>query len=64
MEWRIRESGHGGFVVEKGLQTEKCTPAPTGIGFIMPAFIVYESTHFDTRKQAEHYISRQRVAGR
>lgn len=60
MEWRIRESGHGRFIAERGMQTEKGTLAPNGIGYIMPAFIVYESTKFDTKKQAERYIAQKK----
>lgn len=56
MEWRIRESGHGGYMAEKGIQTEPGTLAQSGIGYIMPAFIVYESAHFDTYKQALKYV--------
>ena len=43
MKWRIRKCGHGGYEAEKGMQTEPGTPAPSGIGCIMPAFVVYES---------------------
>lgn len=59
MEWRIRKCGHGGYEAEKGMQTEPGTPAPSGIGYIMPAFIVYESAHFDTYREAERYIKRR-----
>lgn len=55
MEWRIRESSHGGFVAEKGIKVES-QPNPCGIGYIMPAFIVYEMHSFDTEKQALSYI--------
>lgn len=55
MEWRIRKSGHGGFVAEKGIKVES-KPNPCGIGYIMPAFIVYEMHSFDTEKQALSYI--------
>lgn len=58
MEWRIRKSGHGGYVVEKGVKVESM-PNPFGIGFIMPAFIVYESRTFDTEKQALKYKEKQ-----
>ena len=58
MEWRIRESGHGGFVAEYGASHAGGVLAPSGIGCTMPAFIVYESARFDTRRQAEAYIKR------
>ena len=44
MEWRIRDSSHGGAL------------APSGVGVTMPAFIVYESTRFETRRRAEAYV--------
>lgn len=50
MEWRIRESSHGGFVAERGMKHEGGVLAPSGIGCTMPVFIVYESSHFDTRR--------------
>lgn len=59
MEWRIRESSHGWFVAERGIAHEGGVLAPTGIGCTMPAFIVYESARFDTRRQAEAYIKRR-----
>ena len=59
MEWRIRESSHGGFVAERGMEHEGGVLAPSGIGCTMPAFIAYESSHFDTRRQAEAYIKRR-----
>lgn len=59
MEWRIRESGHGGFEAEKGIAHEGGVLAPSGVGVTIPAFIIYESAHFDTRKQAERYIKKK-----
>lgn len=56
MEWRIRESSHGGFVAEYGAEHTGGVLAHSGVGVTMPAFIVYQSSHFDTRKQAERYI--------
>lgn len=56
MKWRIRKCGHGGYEAEKGMQTEPGTRAPSGIGCIMPAFVVCESVHFDTYYEAERYI--------
>lgn len=58
MEWRIRECSHGGYTVEKGLQHDGGERVAGRLGFTMRAFIVYESAHFDTRKQAENYIKR------
>lgn len=31
MEWRIRESSHGGFVAERGMKNEGGVLAPSGI---------------------------------
>lgn len=59
MEWRIRESGHGGYVAEKGIAVDHDVPSPDGIGFIMPTFIVHESARFDTEKQAKQYVKRK-----
>lgn len=55
MEWRIRESTHG-FYAERGSEVKPGIEAGYKIGFYMPAFIVYESARFDTRKEAERYI--------
>lgn len=62
MEYRIRKCGHGGFTVEKGLPHEGGARIPGIIGYTMPAFIVYESSHFDTKRQAEAYIRRRQSA--
>jgi hypothetical protein len=56
MEWRIRESGHGGYVAEIGLSHKGGASIPGMLGYTMPAFIVYESAHFDTHRQAEKYV--------
>lgn len=55
MVWRIRKSNIG-FVAEKGIEVKSGTPAPGGIGCLMPAFIVYEMETFKTQRQAEKYI--------
>jgi hypothetical protein len=55
MEWRIRQNGYGGWVAEKGIKVES-HPNPNGIGYIMPAFIIYEMSTFKTEKQALRYI--------
>lgn len=59
MEWRIRESSHGGFVAEYGIAHAGGVLAPSGIGCTMPSFIVYESAGSDTRRHAEAYIKRR-----
>jgi hypothetical protein len=58
MEWRIRESSYGGYVAERGISHEGGALAPSGIGYTMPAFIVYESRRFDTLAQAKRYIKK------
>ncbi|MGN0491282.1 MAG: hypothetical protein ACI4GX_02915 [Ruminococcus sp.] len=60
MEWRMRPCGHGGFVAEYGSKHEGGVLSHTGIGYTMPAFIVYRSAHFNTEKQAQRYIARQK----
>ena len=55
MVWRIRKSSLG-FVAEKGIEVKGGTPTPGGIGYLMPAFIVYEMATFKTQRQAEKYI--------
>lgn len=57
MEWRIRQSAHG-YIAEKGA-TVQSQPNPFGLGYIMPAFIVYESCRFDTLAQARNYVKRK-----
>lgn len=57
MEWRVRERSYGGWVAEKGINVES-QPNPNGIGYVMPAFIVYEMHTFDTEKQALNYIKK------
>lgn len=59
MEWRIRESGHGGFVAELGMPHDGGVLAPSGVGVTMPAFIVYEMMRFETRRKAEAYVRRR-----
>ena len=59
MEYRIRECGYGGFTVEKGIAHKGGERIPGMLGTTMPAFIVYESAHFDTKRQAEAYIRRR-----
>lgn len=59
MEWRIRESGHGGFVAERGIEHCGGSQVPGIIGATMPAFIVYEMERFDTEREAKAYIRRK-----
>lgn len=63
MEWRIRECGHGGFTVEGGITHKGGARVPGLGGFTMSAFIVYESAHFDTRKEAQRFVRRRRANG-
>ncbi len=59
MEWRIRESGRGVFVAEKGIYHKGGETVPGIIGVTMPAFIVYESANFKTEREAKNYIKRR-----
>lgn len=59
MEWRIRESGHGGFVAEKGIYHKGGESFPGIIGVTMAAFVVYESATFETVKEAKNYVKRR-----
>ncbi len=56
MEWRIRQSGHGGFVVEKGIYHKGGETFPGIIGMTMSSFIVYESANLQTEREAKNYI--------
>lgn len=58
MEVRIRPCSYGGYDVEKGLSHEGGTQLPGILDFTMPAFIVYESWHADTLKEAERHAKR------
>lgn len=60
MEWRIRDCSHGGAVAELGLQHNGGVLAPSGVGVTMPAFIVYESMWFETRRKAEAYVRKRK----
>ena len=59
MEWRIRECGRGGYVAENGAEIKGGIQVGYKPGYYMPAFIVYESSRFDTKRQAENYIKRK-----
>lgn len=57
MAWRIRENARGEFVAEYG--AKHSGGARVGFcGATMPAFIVYRSINFTTKKQAENYIAK------
>jgi len=58
MEWRIRASGHGGFVAEYGAAHQGGVRIGA-VGCTMPAFIVYEMSWFPTEKLAKSYIKRR-----
>lgn len=52
MQKRIRESANGGYVVEFGNPIEE-RPNPSGIGYIMKGFLVYQMCRCDTLEEAE-----------
>lgn len=56
LEKRIRKSSLGDYVAEWGIAHEESIPNPNGIGFIMPGFFVYRSSHYDTLEEAEKAI--------
>ena len=55
MEWRIRPHSRGGYAAERGCYHSGGVSV-TSVGVTMPAFIVYESAHFDTERQAKRFI--------
>ena len=61
-EWRIRKSSHGGFVAEYGAQVQPGIKPGFKPGYFMPAFIVYESAHFDSETEAKRYIARSKTS--
>jgi len=61
MEYKITPSSHGGFTVSAGHVHKGRTPNPTGCpGTTMPAFIVYESCHCDSRREAAATVERMK----
>ena len=58
MEWRIRESSHGGVVASYGAAHSGGVEVGIKPGVTMPAFVPYYSARFDTKQQAENYISK------
>lgn len=63
MEYRIRECGRGGFTVDIGLKHKGGERITGMLGFTMPAFIVYESAHFDTKMRAQAYVRQKQKKG-
>lgn len=61
MNIRIRESSHGGYIVEKGIQHEGGVEVGYKPGYTMNAFIVYESAHYDTFEEAKKAASRMQA---
>lgn len=57
MEVRIRETSHGGYIVEAGRRIE-ATRNPFGYGSLMPGFIAYRSEHADTLREAKQVAKR------
>lgn len=57
MIWRIRKTSRGDFVAEYGAQHSGGVLGPCGIGYTMPAFIVYKAARFDSEEQAKKYIA-------
>lgn len=61
MEYKITPSSCGGFTVAAGRTCKGSEPNPTGCpGVTMPAFIVYESCHCDTRLEAAAAVERMK----
>ena len=61
MEYKITPSSRGGFTVAAGRTSKGGEPNPTGCpGVTMPAFIVYESCHCDTRREAAAAVERMK----
>lgn len=56
--WRIRESSHGGVEAEYGIPHNGGVQIGSKPGVTLPAFIVYYSSHFDTKRKAESFISK------
>jgi len=52
MKKRITKTSYGDYKVEWG-KTIKSQPNPVGIGYIMPGFMVYKMSHYNTLKEAK-----------
>lgn len=52
-DYIIRQSSHGGFNFARGLFHSGGEIAPSGIGYTLPAFVEYHSSHYDTLEQAK-----------
>lgn len=61
MEYRIIVSSRGGFTVQAGFTHKGGERNPTGSpSFTMPAFIVHECCHCDTRREAFAEVERMK----
>lgn len=61
MDYKITPSGHGGFTVAAGCAHKGGEPTPTNCpGVTLPAFIVYESCHCDTHREALATVERMK----
>lgn len=61
MEYKIIESSRGGYTVQAGLTHKGGAMNPTGCpGVTMPAFIVYESCHCDSHREASAAVERMK----
>lgn len=63
MKWRIRQNPLGDYVAERGIVSKGGELSPTGIGYTMPGFILYELHTFKTYRQAEKYIQKNKKKG-
>lgn len=61
MEYRIRYSKRG-FYAEIGAYVDGDVMVEYKPGYYMPAFIVYESSRFDTIDEAKKYIAEKEAA--
>lgn len=59
MEWRIQDCSYGGVFAEYGAAHQGGYTFPGMPGVTLPAFIVYESVWFETRRKAEAFIRRR-----
>jgi lipoprotein len=61
MDYKITPSSHGGFTVTAGCAHKGGESNPTNCpGVTLPAFIVYESCHCDTRREALATVERMK----
>ena len=57
-KWCIRESSHGGVVADYGIPHAGGVQIGSMPGVTMPAFLVYYSASFPTKKAAERFIAK------